>query len=76
MWYEVGNAIGAGAHDQNAERQYLDVLLEFKVASAFKIIEKRSDRNPGTNKHQTTAEDIRVSVRNIGKRDRIDSRSV
>ncbi len=32
MWYEVRNTIGAGTHDQNAERQYLDVLLEFKVA--------------------------------------------
>ena len=30
---------------------------------------KRADRNTGTDKHQTTAEYIRVSVRDIGKRD-------
>jgi hypothetical protein len=37
--------------------------------AAFKVIEQRSDRNAGTNKHKTTAEDVRVSVGDIGKRD-------
>jgi hypothetical protein len=36
--------------------------------TAFKVIEKRPDWNAGTDKHQTTAEDIRVSVRDICKR--------
>jgi hypothetical protein len=40
---------------------------------AFKVIEKGADGNTGTDKHQTTAEDIRVSVRDIGKRDHVRS---
>jgi hypothetical protein len=36
--------------------------------AAFKVIEKRADWNTGTDKHQTTAEDVRISVRDIGKR--------
>jgi hypothetical protein len=39
--------------------------------TAFKVVEKRADWNTGTDKHQTTAEDIRISVRNIGKRNRV-----
>jgi hypothetical protein len=37
--------------------------------ATFKVIEQRSDRNAGTNKHKTTTEDVRVSVGDIGKRD-------
>jgi len=32
MWREVNHAIGAGTHDHDTERQYLYVLLNFKVA--------------------------------------------
>src|SRR5277367_4673002 len=34
----------------------------------FQVIEKRADWNTRTDKHQTTAEDVRVSVGDIGKR--------
>lgn len=30
--------------------------------ATFKVIEQRSDSNADTNKHKTTAEDVRVSV--------------
>jgi hypothetical protein len=112
MWREVNNAIGAGTHDDDTERQYFYVLLEFKIPverykfsssniricrnsfvsrvehcygeftlyrwklvqklinalAAFKVIKKRPDWNTGTHKHQTAAEDIRIPVRDIGKR--------
>lgn len=32
VWREVNNAIGAGMHDHDTERQYFYVLLEFKIA--------------------------------------------
>jgi hypothetical protein len=35
--------------------------------AAFQVIEKRADWNTGTDKHQAAAQDIGVSVRNIGK---------
>ena len=38
-----------------------------RALTAFKVVEKRADWNTGTDKHQTTAEDIRISVRDIGK---------
>jgi hypothetical protein len=31
MWREVNNAIGAGTHDDDTERQYFYVLLKFKI---------------------------------------------
>jgi hypothetical protein len=114
--FEVDDTIGAGSFDYDTERQYLSVLLKFKIAverykyfsdassnihicrnsfvsrveyrcrefalyrwklvkklidafATFKVIEQRSDRNAGTNKHKITAEDVRVSVGDIGKRD-------
>src|ERR1700736_4494550 len=36
--------------------------------TAFQVTEKRADWNTGTHKHQTTAENVGISVRNIGKR--------
>jgi hypothetical protein len=38
-----------------------------KALPTFKVIEERADRNTGTDKHQTAAQDIRVSVGDIGK---------
>lgn len=43
--------------------------------TAFEVIEKRADRYTGTDKYQTAAEDIGVSVRNIGKCGHLRSRS-
>ena len=38
-----------------------------KALAAFQVIEKGADWNTGTDKHQAAAEDIGISVRNIGK---------
>src|ERR1700733_1602471 len=43
-------------------QKFIDALTPFQV------IEKRADWNTGTDKHQTAAEDVGVSVRDIGKR--------
>ena len=41
--------------------------------TALQVIEKRSDWNTGTDKHQTTAKDVWVSVGDIGKCDHVRS---
>ena len=38
-----------------------------KALAAFQVIEEGADWNTGTDKHQAAAEDIGVSVRDIGK---------
>jgi len=38
-----------------------------EALATFQVIEKRADWNTSTDKHQAAAEDIGVSVRNIGK---------
>lgn len=57
--------IGFGPHCNGEFAFYRRKLTQklINALTAFKIIEKRTDRNPGTDNHQTTAEDIRVSMR-------------
>jgi hypothetical protein len=38
-----------------------------KALATFQVIEKGADWNTSTDKHQAAAEDIGVSVRNVGK---------
>jgi hypothetical protein len=45
----------------------LQVQKFIKALATFQVIEKGADWNTSTDKHQAAAEDIGVSVRNIGK---------